>query len=357
VVDGLDPRTARLRAGQSIRRDVASLAQATLDSHLGAHPEMRVRLTGDADHQRVQDMQGPLTALSEALLSDEPALFVSYAIWANVVLCNLGFPDSHFCDALEAMRETLLIRLEGAPAQAAADYLDAAVSALLVVSRELPGTSRSIPALADATAGYLRALLAGDRVTALAIVRRAMDDGAGLPEIYEHVFRVSQQEIGVMWQTNRLSPAMEHYATGATEAIMSQVSSVDRTTPRARRFLGATVGGEQHDLAIRMVCDVLEAEGWETLFLSASTSEPAFFQAIEEFRPAVVGLSSTWNFRVESIRCVIACIHERHPMIRVVVGGGPFDQIQGLADKVGADARGGSLLDLSALLDELVTPN
>ena len=107
-------------------------------------------------------------------------------------------------------------------------------------------------------------------------------------------------------------------------------------------------------MAIRMVCDVLRAQGWDTFFLGASTPESALIEAVGEFRPDVLGLSATWLFNVDSVRRAVGLIHKTYPAVKVVVGGAPFDRIAGLADKVGADARGASLLELPAQLDQLI---
>ena len=353
----LDDGSVRLIAGQLIQQDVEVLAREAVDRQLEAHPEMREYFSGDRYELCVEDSQRPLTALAQALLSEEPQLFESYVIWAMIVLSNLGFPDDYLIDSLTAMRETLFAGLGNGPARVAAEYIDAAAAVLLTASNEMPVMPEAAAPLAEAAIGYLDALLAGDRDTALGVVHGAVSDGAVLTDIYEHVFRSALQKVGRLWQSNRLSVAMANYTTGATSAIMSQLCSAESGPSGAGRFLGACVEGDQHVLAIRMVCDVLQADGWDTVLLGANTHEQRLFDAIEEFRPHVVGLSATWLFRFDVARRVIMEIHDNYPDVKVVVGGAPFDRVAGLADKVGADARGGSLLELPALLRALIAPS
>ena len=353
----LNEDSVRLTAGQLIQQEVVSLARASVDCQLVAHPESREYFTGDFPLRCAEDTERVLTALAQALLSGEPWLFESYVIWDKIVLSSLGLRDAYLHDSLTAMRETLVARLGSRPARPAAEYIDAAGVLLDAASEELPSTPHVIAPLAGVAVVYLDALLAGDRARALAVIRLAVSDGAVLPDIYEHVFRVAQAKVGCLWQSNRLSVAMEHYTTGATEAIMSQMNVVKAGLPGTARFLGACVEGDQHDLAIRMVCDILQADGWETVLLGANTPDHVLFEAIEEFHPDVVGLSATWLFRIDNVRRVIAHIHDTYRGVKVVVGGAPFDRITGLADKVGADARGGSLLALPTLLHRLVATN
>jgi methanogenic corrinoid protein MtbC1 len=125
----------------------------------------------------------------------------------------------------------------------------------------------------------------------------------------------------------------------------------------ARLLAGQLVQRDVGELACAAVCDLLESEGWETMFLGANTPQHVLLQSIEEFRPTVVGLSATWLFRVDNVRRIISQIHAQHPRVKVIIGGTPFDGVSGLAEKVGADARGGNLLELPALLQHLITPN
>ena len=343
-------------AGQFIRDDITNLAQQAADRQLGSDPHAQLYLGGDRYAKCVEDTAYHLQALTQALLVEEPSLFVSYVIWAEVVLSNLGLPAECLAGSLLAIRHTFVTVLPEPLSVAAGQYIDLALGALEEAPVELPPASRA--PLADVALSYLEALLAGDRETAADIVRGAVGGGAVLPDIYEHVFKASQHEVGRMWQSNRVSVAMEHYATGATEAIMAQQSGMESTGASGeRRFVGACVEGEQHDMAIRMVCDVLRSKGWDTYFLGANTPVSALVRAVEEFRPSVVGLSATWFFNVDNVRRAVERLRETDPDVKVVVGGAPFDRIDGLSAKVGADARGASLFELPAQLDCLISCN
>jgi len=343
-------------AGQFIRDDITSLAQQAVDLQLASDPRVQAYCVGDRYAKSIEDTSFHLHALTQALLVEEPSLFVSYVIWAEVVLSNLCLPQGCLAGSLVAIRHTLDAALPETLSVVVGQYFELALTALGEASVELPPAQRA--PLADVALGYLAALLAGDRGTAADIVHCAVSAGAVLPDIYEHVFKASQHEVGRMWQSNRVSVAMEHYATSATEAIMSQHSGME--SPGAsgeRRFVGACVEGEEHDMAIRMICDVLRSKGWDTYFLGANTPVSALVLAVEEFRPSVVGLSATWLFNLDSVRRAVQCLRETDPDVKIVVGGAPFDRIDGLFAKVGADARGTSLFELPAQLDSLIAWN
>ena len=70
---------------------------------------------------------------------------------------------------------------------------------------------------------YLESLLRGDRETAARLILDAVEKGESIRNIYLHVFQRTQYEIGRLWYLNRISVAEEHFATAATQLIMSQL--------------------------------------------------------------------------------------------------------------------------------------
>ena len=351
-----DEASAQWSAGQLIQGDIKNLARLALERQLSAVPEMREYFSGDRYDKSVDDTVYHLTALVQALLAEEPTLLSEYVTWTKIVLVSRGLKDEHLAGSLVAIRDTL----DALPANlfdAAAAYIDTALETLSLSVDELLPTAEVEGSLADVARAYLESLLDGDREAAARIVDEVIAAGVALPEIYEHVFVASQREVGRLWQTNRISVAIEHYATGATEAIMLQrCARESSTTPgdASRRFLGACVEGEQHDLAIRMACDVLQSRGWDTFYLGASTPESALLEAIGRLRPTVVGLSTTSFFHIDMTRRVIKSIRDAYPDVKIVVGGAPFARINGLAEKVGADARGCDLLGLATQFGLLI---
>ena len=351
-----DEASTQWSAGQLIQGDIKNLASLALERQLSAVPKMREYFSGDRYDKSVDDTVYHLTALVQALLAEEPDILADYVTWTKIVLVSRGLKDEHLAGSLVAIRKTLGDALPDDLFDAAAAYIDAALETLALPVEELPPTAEVEAPLADAARAFLEALLDGDRDAAAGIVDEVIAAGVALPEIYEHVFVASQREIGRLWQTNRISVAIEHYATGATEAIMLQrcARESSKTAGDARRFLGACVEGEQHDLAIRMACDVLQSRGWDTFYLGASTPESALLEAIGRLRPTVVGLSTTSFFHIDMTRRVIKSIRDAYPDVKIVVGGAPFARINGLAEKVGADARGCDLLGLATQFELLI---
>jgi len=83
----------------------------------------------------------------------------------------------------------------------------------------------SIPAmdnhLSPLAQNYLDRLLKGKRESALELILNQAKAGVPVKEMYVQVFQPVQYEIGILWQTNKISVAQEHYCTGATQIVMS----------------------------------------------------------------------------------------------------------------------------------------
>ena len=88
-----------------------------------------------------------------------------------------------------------------------------------------------------------------------------VEQGTPARDIYLQVFQPAQREVGRLGQTNRISVALEHYVTAATQPIMSQlyprIFSPEKT---GRRLIATCVGGELHEIGVRMVADFFEMD-------------------------------------------------------------------------------------------------
>lgn len=187
---------------------------------------------------------------------------------------------------------------------------------------------------------YIEALLAGDRDSATDIVLRAAEQGMPPGRIYLEVLQPALYELGRLWEDNRISVAEEHYCTAVTLLTMSQLYPRIFSSFRVgRRFMGACVDGDQHEIGIRMVCDFFEMEGWDTYYIGASVPTSDLLRGLEQYRPTVLGLSvsMTSNFATarEMIQAVRARLGEQAP--RILVGGHAFEQSPDLWRELGAD--------------------
>ncbi|HEU0013241.1 MAG TPA: B12-binding domain-containing protein, partial [Longimicrobium sp.] len=143
---------------------------------------------------------------------------------------------------------------------------------------------------------YLAAIVAGDRRAAFAAVDAARGDGLDLRALYLDVFQPAMREIGRLWQQNRITVADEHLATAITQAAMARLYDEMFTalgTRDAPLLVAACAETERHEMGLRMLCDLLELDGWDTVFLGASVPTEDLVRMVAERRPRVVALSAS----------------------------------------------------------------
>lgn len=187
---------------------------------------------------------------------------------------------------------------------------------------------------------YLAAICQGDRVTAMEVVHNARSAGLRPAEIYMEVFQPALREIGRLWQENEISVADEHVATAITQSAMAQL--FDEAGPEAHgggpTLLAACADVERHDIGLRMLCDLLELEGWDTHYLGATASADSLAEMVRQQRPQVVALSVTLTPHVARLAVMVGAVREAVPNPPlIIVGGRPLLDRPELVDEVGAD--------------------
>ncbi len=302
-----------------------------------------------------RDIGYHFTYLAEALWAEDPALFTNYTSWANALFLNLGFSADVLPTSLSLMQKVLEWTLPPEYAVLSRDYL--ALGAQMVHEECLSTTSylEHDSPLAPLASAYLNLLLHGQRHDAVQLVLDAVKQGVSVRDIYLDVFQQTQREIGRLWQTNQISVAQEHYCTAVTQFTMSQLYPYIFTSTRSNRQLVATsVGGEMHEIGIRMVADFFELHGWDTYYLGANTPTESVVQSVVDNQADLVAISATLTPHIQQVAELIAAIRAASPQSRVLVGGYPFNISPNLWRKVGADATASDALAAVTIGEQLL---
>jgi methanogenic corrinoid protein MtbC1 len=205
---------------------------------------------------------------------------------------------------------------------------------------------------------YLEALRRGDRRAAFDVVDRALDAGTDLRALYIEMVQPAMREIGRLWQENVLSVAEEHLATAITQAAMGRIFERvfewrDNRTPR---LIAACADEERHQMGLRMLCDLLEMEGWETVYLGASVPIESLVDLARTQKPDAIAISATIAPHVPRVRQAITAIRAAglSPEPVIAVGGRAFLADPQLATRVGADVTAADADEAVRLLRESV---
>lgn len=334
----------------------ALLAEAVTARQYEAQPELAARYGEQGRAKCLQDANYHLSYLADSVSASSPALFSDYIAWAKVMLSARGVPATDLSRNISIMREVVREKLPSELAPVIDEYFEAGLNKLPSVPTHpttlLEGAG---PHTALATR-FLKLLLNGERHVASRLILDAVDSGVPVKDIYLHVFQPSQRELGRLWQLNEISVAQEHYSTAATQLIMAQLyPRIFRTERNGRKIVATSIGGDLHEIGVRIIADFFEMEGWDTYYLGANSPTAAIVQAITDRRADLLAVSATMTFHVRAVQDLIATVREsvRSNKVKVLVGGYPFNLEPELWKRVGADAYAADASEAVAVASRL----
>jgi methanogenic corrinoid protein MtbC1 len=179
---------------------------------------------------------------------------------------------------------------------------------------------------------YLREILAGKRKPALEVIMDAYRGGYSITGIYMDVLQEALYEIGRLWETNQITVADEHMGTAITQYVMSNLYQYLETSDVQRgRLVMTGVQGELHQVGANMVSDVLEADGWDVIFLGTNVPPEGVIESIRQHRADLLGISSTMLFNIPKvIQLAEATRRKFGDSVSIMLGGGAFGTLKEL---------------------------
>lgn len=177
---------------------------------------------------------------------------------------------------------------------------------------------------------YLQEILAGRRKPALEIIMDAYRGGYPIPGIYMDIFQEALYEIGRLWESNRITVADEHMGTAITQFVMSNLYQYLETNKELRGKLVLTgVQGELHQVGANMVADVLEADGWNVLFLGTNVPAHGAIQSIRQHGADLFGISSTMLFNIPKVVQLVEAVRKEFGnSVHIMLGGSAFKNLE-----------------------------
>jgi len=301
----------------------SEIAEHIVEKQYKNRPEVWEKYGEKGKELSIRDAEYHLPFLTEAIITRDETIFTDYIEWTRKLFHNINLPEEALSNFFYFAKEVLEDYLDGEMKKVADEYIDKGIAALDVpLSEERSYLNRENP-YASLAQVYNEALLRGDRHTASQIIMDALDSGVDIRNIYIHVFQPSQYEVGRLWLANKISVAKEHFASAATQQIMSQLyPHIFNTNRLGKTVVAATVGGELHEIGIRMVADFFEMEGWDTYYLGANTPAPSIIQTIKEYNADVVALSAAMPYHRSVLKEVVQEIKSQAgTSLKIMVGG------------------------------------
>jgi methylmalonyl-CoA mutase cobalamin-binding domain/chain len=314
-------------------------ARAIVDLQYTRHPDLTARYGGTGYAKCLEDTRHVLIYLGESVVADSPQLFEHFIGWVRTVFLAYGVHEEDLVSLLVILREHLASVLPCEALPVVAVHIDVAEAMLRSPFQSPPvQVDPSAPHGALATQ-YLEVLLKSDRFAASTLIRSAVADGVSVRDVYLHVLQPVQREVGRLWQTRRISVAQEHYATAVTQLVMSQLYPLNFSSNKnGLRLVATCVGGELHELGIRMVADIFEMDGWDSCYLGANTPSESVVRTVVERNADVLAISATMTSHVPRVAAIVDAVRKQGlDHVVVMAGGYPFNLVGDLWKRVGAD--------------------
>ncbi len=318
---------------------------ASVNAELLAREDLPRLLGGSSSQLMTTNHENHAAFMSNVLALGQHELLARSLPWIYRTYRARGFSYGYFPVELQAWRRALDACL---PAEWAGQISviyqwmvdhHAEVVSLAEERPEAPAPAERSDRWINLRERYLAALLAGDVAGAIALARTVAEP-SDLEGFYLSVIQPAMYAIGARWEAGELSVAQEHLASAITSRVVVGLSTARAARkPWRGRAMVSAAPNEFHELGGWMISDLLEADGWEVIYVGANTPAEALVDLVRDRRPAFVALSVTMPFGLAKARSIIAGVHAvpASPPVRCLVGGKVFNDQPGLWKELGAD--------------------
>ena len=307
-----------------------------------------------------RDMRYNIDFLYTAFVLEDARVMEKYAIWLFELMAGV-FKASP--NAAERAYSCVMATFDSIK-QACPSVLDPKKScrALAIMEQGCESLAAYVAERADTPAAptryekqvahYLELLLARDTRGAMAYVCELVDrSGLSVDDVYVEVLAEAMRRVGELWHTAAITVDTEHYCTSTTQTAMSQLYPRIFAAPRrGKTVVVACPGAELHEMPARMVADVFENNGWDSVYLGAAVPQEYLLQSVRTNNPDLVALSVTMPQFLIDCEALVRAVKQEFPQVKVAVGGHAFDSTNDIWRKWPVDFFA---LDARRLLDEV----
>ncbi len=123
-------------------------------------------------------------------------------------------------------------------------------------------------------------------------------------DIFHTVFRPLLNEIGILWQTNTITPAHEHFlSVHIKQKILLNIERLQSLEPKpvSKTYILYLPENEIHDIGLLFINYQLRSKGYHTIFLGESVPLESLTSVLEFFKEITFVSYFTVNPEVEKI--------------------------------------------------------
>ena len=348
---------SRLELKDYILNNKLELIDKIMEEQMKLMPELKEKYNDSMIEKSKSDTEYNLDYLAQSIYADDKKIFSNYYNWLYSVLSKRGIEKKVLIKHLEAVKNVLEKEISSKNFEILISYLKAARENLKEDKTRYKSFIREDNKYHEQAQKYLDYLLNMQREEAVELIVDLAENGVDIGDIYLNIFQIVQYEIGRLWQLNEISVAEEHYATSITQLAMSQLyPKIFSSYKKGKKVLTTCVGDELHELGIRMVADLLEINGWDTIHMGANTPAAEIINILKDKNIDLLSVSVTLPFQFENAKELLSKVRADKELedLKIMVGGRLFLKSDDLWKKIGADAFAKNAKDAVKVADSLL---
>jgi len=150
-------------------------------------------------------------------------------------------------------------------------------------------------------------------------------------KIYDELITRVLHNIGALWEKGKISASEEHIATQSIKDCIIRLQGITVSNNKdLGRALCLNLSTELHDIALKMVDQLLESKGFQVLFSGQITPALDLEGIFKKFKPDRVYVSSTYNSDKEAAvgeMVVLSQLCDKYDS-KLFIGGRGFDDLK-----------------------------
>ncbi len=201
------------------------------------------------------------------------------------------------------------------------------------------------------------AIIEGDEEVALKVTKELLEKGIDPKLIIEQALEPAMKIVGEKFEREEYFIPEVMLAAEVFKKVMEflkpHLSQEVGGKSKGRVVIG-TVRGDIHELGKNLVATMLSVAGFEVIDLGVDVSPEKFIEAVEKYRPDVLGLSALMTTTMIEQKVVIEELKRRglRDKVKVIVGGAPVTEEW--AREIGADGYAANAYEAVRLVKKLL---
>lgn len=179
----------------------------------------------------------------------------------------------------------------------------------------------------------------GDSAAVKELTKTALSQKIAAEEILNDGLVKGMDAIGIKFKKNEIFIPEVLIATRAMKAGMDIIRpyfTEEKNKSKGKIVMG-TVKGDLHDIGKKIVCMILESEGFEVVDIGIDVPKEKFLTSIKKENPDIIGMSALLTTTMVYMREVIEAVEKAKlkQNIKIIIGGAPITQ--SFADELKVD--------------------